>query len=872
MGTGNRLSRLSAVAFVLGLWFATPTLAASPWVDVPQDRRSETAAAQSLPLMPSRYRLLRLDEATMRSLLAAAPREVVARAAGAGATRVALPMPDGAMLEAVVEDSPIMEAPLAARFPEIRTFRARAEGVSGRLDITPQGFHAMLNTPDGTVFIDPRGDAGARYYVSYHQRDYDPADKIRPANFCRIHESADATSMSRGPRLDPIGELAIGRTVNGTAARTGEQLRTYRIAIAATGEYTAYHGGTVNGALSAITTTLNRVNQIYERDLAVRMVLVANNNLLIYTNAKTDPYTNDDGIAMLDENQANVNTVIGAANYDIGHVVSTGGGGIARIGAVCTDSLKAQGVTGSPQPIGDAFDIDYVAHEIGHQFDADHTFNGTSGACVDPNRSAANAYEPGSGSTIMAYAGICGAENLQSNSDAMFHAGSIASIVTFTTAGGGSGCAAVSATGNNPPTVNAGQPYTIPRGTPFELTGSASDPDPSDTLTYAWEEMDLGTASSSPATMVDDGTRPIFRSFLPTSGPTRTFPKLSDLLNNTSTIGESLPTTNRALNFRLTARDGLGGVDAANVQLQVVATAGPFAVTAPNGGQSLSGSTTVTWNSANTGGGTTVNCPNVDILLSTDGGNTFPTTLLAATPNDGSESVTFPTGSSTTARIKVKCSNNVFFDISNANFSFTGAANVAPVAVNDSFTVLVGSSNNSLNVLANDTDANPGDTKTITAVGTPSNGGSVAISGPGPNNTLSYTPVAAFAGTETFTYTMRDTAGLTASATVTVTVATDMGGDWGWGGGCFIATAAYGTAMASEVRYLRAFRDQYLLASDIGRRFVELYYRVSPPIADFLREHSALRSAVRLWLWPYALLSRMLVSEESYTHQTADRP
>jgi hypothetical protein len=156
-------------------------------------------------------------------------------------------------------------------------------------------------------------------------------------------------------------------------------------------------------------------------------------------------------------------------------------------------------------------------------------------------------------------------------------------------------------------------------------------------------------------------------------------------------------------------------------------------------------------------------------------------------------------------------------------------------------------------------------------VGTPSNGGTVAISGAGPDNTLSYTPVAAFAGTETFTYTMRDAVGSTASATVTVTVAADSGGGGG-GGGCFIATAAYGTAMASEVRYLRAFRDQYLLASDVGRRFVELYYRVSPPIADFLRERGVLRHAVRLWLWPYALLSRMLVSEESYTHQTADRP
>jgi hypothetical protein len=361
----------------------------------------------------------------------------------------------------------------------------------------------------------------------------------------------------------------------------------------------------------------------------------------------------------------------------------------------------------------------------------------------------------------------------------------------------------------------------------------------------------------------------------------------------------------------------------------------------------------------------------VKILLSPDGGNTF-TFELATTPNDGSESVTFPPGSCTTTRVKVKCASNTrpFFDISNGNFSYSaGASSNAPLAVNDTFTitggssgntlsvlsndtdadfcdtktltavgtpsaggsvvisgagpnntltytpasshrgtetfsytmrdavgttasatvtvtvtnlapvaahdvfsVVAGSTNSTLNVLANDSDGNPGDTKSITVVGTPSNGGSAATSGTGPNNTVSYTPAAGFAGTETFTYTIRDGAGATSTATVAVTVAAAPSGGGGGGGGCFIATAAYGTAMASEVRYLRAFRDQYLLVSDVGRRFVELYYRVSPPIADFLREHSALRSALRLWLWPYALLSRMLVSEESYTHQTADRP
>lgn len=631
-------------------------------------------------IFPQQFRTSGLNVQSMKTFLWSLPSEAVARVNRNQMPVLELPMPDGKMAKFHVWESSIMEPGLAVKFPEMKTFAG--QGIDDpyatiRFDYNPYfGFHAqILSITSGRIYIDPYQKGDIYNYMSYLTSD----NKKSSSFTCETQDIPQPEGTNR---------------VEVTGPCRGTELYTYRLALACTGEYAVAvcspNPPTVSATAAAMLTTVNRVDGVYETEVSLRMVLIANNNLLVYLDGTTDPYTNSNGGTMLGQNQTNIDNVIGSANYDIGHVVSTGGGGVAFLRVPCTAS-KAGGVTGLPNPVGDNFDIDYVAHEMGHQWGGNHTFNSITSNCGGGNRNASTAYEVGSGTTIMAYAGICGADNIQPHSDPFFHTVSFDEISNNIFSGNSSSCRVVTATGNTLPVVTAmnNNGTSIPINTPFTLTATATDAN-GDALTYCWEEWDLGTGGAW-NNGASSTTAPLFKSRIPTISGSRTFPDIAVIQANypsnpAATMGglkgETLPGVARTMKFRLTVRDnraGGGGVVTAGdgcqagfagiFQINTVGSA-PFIVSSPNGGESYAGGSTqtITWDNA----GTTAapfNVANVKISLSTDGGFTYPTVIAASTPNDGAESFVLPCITNNTARIKVEAIGNIFFDISNANFS-----------------------------------------------------------------------------------------------------------------------------------------------------------------------------------------------------------
>ena len=466
-----------------------------------------------------------------------------------------------------------------------------------------------------------------------------------------------------------------------------------------TNEYHLFLGSDPLITTAAIVATIDAVNLVYQRDLGVTLELVANNDE-VYEVVDLGQLNNNNRDDLLDEvnNWIDTNLTNGDTAYDIGHMFYLNAlEGGAFLGVVCNDTLKASGVSSTPDPlIGDAFDIDLVAHEIGHQFNAEHTFNGTDGSCL-VNRNAVTAYEPGSGSTIMAYAGICGAEDLQSTSEVTYHAGSIEAINGFTTTGSGSSCYALVATapnaGNTDPVVAAIADSVIPANTAFVLNGIASDVDPN-TLSYQWDQMDTGCPTDSASFGTDNGSNPLFRSYVPRGQGLRNFPALGTQREGKFDKAEVLPCQNRDLDFRLTARDGNSGQDFEDVRLTVNNAAGPFVITNldPDPGTIFAGTAfQVTWDPADTDL-PPISCADVDIdLLTFNLGPPFSYSKLRLATSvsniAGSAMVTIDpvnaTATHSRARVRVKCSDNVFYDISDADLNVQTVNTPAPLGDTD---------------------------------------------------------------------------------------------------------------------------------------------------------------------------------------------
>jgi hypothetical protein len=624
-------------------------------------------------IKPTLFKTVKLDVQSFKFLQVSIPSEESKQT-----IELQLPTPDGTMLDFKIFESKMMLEPLYSKYKEIRTYTAICKTnkfVTAKIDFTVWGFHAKIFDGNNTYFIDPFTNLTDEYYTVYYKRDF-----VKPLHE-RLQCEVEADNQSEDIKVDESGKSSY--------KTHGLQKREYRLALACTMEYSAAVGGgtpTKASVLSAMVTSMNRVNGVFEREFAIHENLIGNNDTLIYLPGGTDPYTNNSGSTMLNENQTNIDAIIGIANYDHGHVFSTGGGGIAQLGSYCGTG-KARGVTGSSNPIGDPFDIDYVAHEMGHQLGGSHTFNSVSGSCSG-NRSSSSAYEIGSGITIMAYAGICDLDNIQPHSDDFYNIRNLNQISTFLTTGTGNGCALKTNLTNKIPVFNKTifNRDTIPYKTPFELiVKNASDTD-NNVLLYCWEQYNRGGSGS--AWNAKTTVAPNFRSFNPTLDSNRTFPQYKELILNTeSYLGEVLPDTQRILTFKNTLRDMNNGYGAFNysddsVNLVVINTGSElFRVTSQNAnGISYAGNSMqqVNWNVATTTSAT-INCPKVDIYVSVDSGKTWYLRL-ANTNNDGSEMISIPNTATTSARVKVKGANNVFFDLNDNWFTITKVADPAGVS------------------------------------------------------------------------------------------------------------------------------------------------------------------------------------------------
>lgn len=654
----QRFHRLARASVLVLFAFAVSVAQSAPTYWQEAGSRSANVVGDA----PTAFRAIELDWNALRNAMTSHPNGI--------GFELALPAPDGSTQTFMLSDSGVMPAALAVRYPEIRSYVGTdANGTQARVDISPLGLQATVYAQGGIWLVRPERLGMENHYLSFRRSDLSPGNGFR----CDVHGDVG------NDQPDPFRQGPQPQTTTGVARRD------YRAAVAANHQYVQAVANamappatpTVALGLAAVVAAVNRVDQPYERDFSIHLTLIATNDQLIFPDEVGDTFGSaafNDGAP--EQITAAISGIVGATNYDLGHLFTTGSGGVAGLGVVCSASRKGSGTTGLTNGSTlqtDTFYIDYVAHEMGHQFGGSHTFNGSNSNCGGGNRSASSAYEPGSGSTIQAYAGICGVANdLQAHSDPYFHARSLLQMGNYSTTGTGGSCSANTPNPNAPPVVPAQPGFTIPANSPYVLTASATSTAAGANLTYGWEQYDLGAANNN--LTVDLGTGPIQRSWLPTATPRRYLPRLSNLLAGTSAIGEILPTTTRTMTYRLTVRDNVaagGSSNSTDQILAVVNTAGPFVLTAPTTGATWTfggAPVTISWNVASTDL-PPVSCANVNIdLVAADSGQenlVVLAPLATGVANNGTRSVAIPNVSAT-ARVRVACANNIFFNISPA--------------------------------------------------------------------------------------------------------------------------------------------------------------------------------------------------------------
>ena len=640
----------------------------SSWTKI-ENNKSQAQLAK-FHLDKNKVQTFELNPSIFRQTLSSAPLRGISEKKGQ--TVVQVPGYNGKLESFRIYEAPVFAPGLSAKFPNIKSYVGYSlenQGARLRMSVSPLGVETMISYIDKpTMFMQPVF-RGSNQYVLYNRN---ARENFRDKFECRTIDAINKTFNKSG------GAMAAKEANDKT-------LRTYKLAVSTTGEYTQYFGGTKADALAAINATISRVNEVYETDMAITFKVIDNDDLVIYTDPATDPYSDASNLDNWNlELQNTLSSVLGNSAYDIGHLFgkSGGGGNAGCIGCVCEDDNtgnpndihKGGGYTSPADgiPMGDNFDIDYVAHEIGHQMGANHTFAYTSeGTGVNS--------EPGSGTTIMAYAGITGPDDVQAHSDPYFHYHSIDQILNNVA----TSCAVPTAITNDPPVANAGPDYHIPKGTPYVLRGDATDPNGGDALTYCWEETDSGEVNYLNFGS-DLASGPMNRSLPPSSSKDRYIPKFSSVLDgnveqSNPTLGSDWETVSdvaRILNWALTVRDRSAasvlkdGQTSFDLMQITVEDVDPFTVGNPVSW--AQGSTQeITWNVGQTGNGT-INCQSVNIKLSTDGGSTFPITIASGTPNDGSYMYNVPAMSDTsTARLLVEAADNIFYDVSDFDFSIS---------------------------------------------------------------------------------------------------------------------------------------------------------------------------------------------------------